>query len=343
MKNIHDLASEIKEGRLSLEQALKLIEGLRILEAHAWIETIGHAFLARAYDTNVACVLALSLIALGNYSKAETLLEEIIKRDGTLEIVTKVSGILKTAALLYPLEGKALLEQAAHEVATITGEPAQHILPLLKAEVLVKTEWEKLRPNEEDKVAVRKFYAQSVAYIFDLMYCSCQESTLFLLKTIGDHLKNLGAQSVLDYGGGAGTLSLYLHLQKFDTTHADLEGHLFEFARQRFQKRGVKVSCLSIEKIETESTSPRLDAVTCLEVFEHIPQPLNMVQTIHTLLKPGGWLVINESCLANEGYATHLASNRQYGGTHFIPAVSRLGFVHIPTAYEDWFKTFQKI
>jgi len=108
----------------------------------------------------------------------------------------------------------------------------------------------------------------------------------------------------------------------FDSTDLSRQGHRVryfepslrcqEFARRVFEDNGVEVAHLkSLEAIEPQS----LDAVVCLDVLEHVPQPQSLVRKFHEWLKPDGLLFVHAPfwCI-HWTRSTHLKENQYLSG-----------------------------
>ena len=63
-----------------------------------------------------------------------------------------------------------------------------------------------------------------------------------------------------------------------------------EEARREAESRGVEVIARSLDELGAETR--RFDAVTLIDVIEHLPRPLEALQTLGRLLAPGGRMVI---------------------------------------------------
>jgi 2-polyprenyl-6-hydroxyphenyl methylase/3-demethylubiquinone-9 3-methyltransferase len=109
----------------------------------------------------------------------------------------------------------------------------------------------------------------------------------------------LRGAAVLDVGCGAGLLSEALAIEGADLVGLDLAPELIEVAK--------------LHLLETQATQPSLrvdyrlqstealaaaqpasfNAITCMEMLEHVPDPASVVRACATLLKPGGRLFVS--------------------------------------------------
>jgi 2-polyprenyl-3-methyl-5-hydroxy-6-metoxy-1,4-benzoquinol methylase len=343
MKTLNTICAEITEQRMDINTTLRLIEGLRVMEDHSSLHRVYEALLKKHYIPNIAGHYGINLVALGKFKTAQDTVQILKNRSEQPEMCSQIDGYLDISRTLYPKSDNIpLLESAGREISGINGEPVQDILSKLQPEVGVHSEWITQKPNEANEDELKNFYAQSNAFIYDLMYMSVHFSTFDILKMVEHDLKARNVKTVLDYGGGSGTLSIYLACKGFKAHHADLKGKLLEFAKKRFAQRNLEIPTQAIEEISQDNQTNYFDAITCFEVFEHVLNPLDMMKTLHRLLKPGGTVLVSESCLADVNYATHLSSNRKYGGKDFIPSVESVGFLNEPSANDPWYKVFRK-
>lgn len=97
-----------------------------------------------------------------------------------------------------------------------------------------------------------------------------------------------GAQ-VVDVGCGGGILSEGLAAAGATVTGIDLGEKALEVARLHLYESGRKVDYrhVSAEALAEESPGA-FDAVTCLEMLEHVPDPASTVAACARLVKPGG-------------------------------------------------------
>ncbi|KGM54867.1 3-demethylubiquinone-9 3-methyltransferase [Lysobacter daejeonensis GH1-9] len=99
---------------------------------------------------------------------------------------------------------------------------------------------------------------------------------------------------VLDVGCGGGLLSEALGQEGAHVTAIDLSPELVKVARLHGLESGVKVDyrLQSVESLAVEKAG-HFDAVTCMEMLEHVPDPAAIIQACATLLKPGGRLFLS--------------------------------------------------
>ncbi len=102
----------------------------------------------------------------------------------------------------------------------------------------------------------------------------------------------LAGKRVLDVGCGGGILADAMARKGADVLGIDLAGkalrvaqlHALEAQTPRVHYREVSVEALAAEEPAS------FDAVTCMEMLEHVPDPASVVRACATLVKPGGWV-----------------------------------------------------
>ncbi|MFP6558391.1 bifunctional 2-polyprenyl-6-hydroxyphenol methylase/3-demethylubiquinol 3-O-methyltransferase UbiG [Paraburkholderia sp. B3] len=96
---------------------------------------------------------------------------------------------------------------------------------------------------------------------------------------------------VLDVGCGGGILSESMAGLGATVKGIDLAREALGVADLHSLESGVTVD---YEEIAAEALAARepasFDAVTCMEMLEHVPDPAGIVQACATLVKPGGWV-----------------------------------------------------
>lgn len=104
-----------------------------------------------------------------------------------------------------------------------------------------------------------------------------------------DERVNLPGKRVIDIGCGGGLVSEGMARRGAQVTGIDLGEAPLAVARLHAEKEGIEVEYLNIpaERIAAERAG-EYDAVTCLEMLEHVPDPGAIVTACARLVKPGG-------------------------------------------------------
>jgi 2-polyprenyl-6-hydroxyphenyl methylase / 3-demethylubiquinone-9 3-methyltransferase len=108
--------------------------------------------------------------------------------------------------------------------------------------------------------------------------------TRFVLEQL-----DLERPRILDVGCGGGILSESLARSGAGVTGLDLSEASLNVARQHAQSEGLVIDyrCISIGDM-AEEYQGSFDAVTCMEMLEHVPDPIDIVRSCAGVLKPGG-------------------------------------------------------
>ncbi len=105
----------------------------------------------------------------------------------------------------------------------------------------------------------------------------------------------LSGKSVLDVGCGGGILTDSMarrgaHALGIDLSTKPLKVaqlHAMEAGTENVDYREIAVEALAAERPAS------FDAVTCMEMLEHVPDPASVVRALGTLVKPGGWVFLS--------------------------------------------------
>lgn len=104
-----------------------------------------------------------------------------------------------------------------------------------------------------------------------------------------DNLASLSGKQVLDVGCGGGILSESMAARGANVTGIDLGEKALKVAKLHLLESGQKVDYRLIAVEELAQQSPAsYDVVTCMEMLEHVPDPLSVVKACTQLVKPGG-------------------------------------------------------
>ena len=99
---------------------------------------------------------------------------------------------------------------------------------------------------------------------------------------------------VLDVGCGAGLLSEALAREGANVIAIDLAPDLIRIAKLHRLESGVEVDyrLTAVEALADELPAS-FDAIACMEMLEHVPDPAAVIAACATLLKPGGRLFLS--------------------------------------------------
>jgi 2-polyprenyl-6-hydroxyphenyl methylase/3-demethylubiquinone-9 3-methyltransferase len=113
------------------------------------------------------------------------------------------------------------------------------------------------------------------------------------LDYVRRHQQLLNAK-VLDIGCGGGLLTEALAVAGASATGIDLSEKLVDIAKLHLLESGhvVEYRLISAEQLALEQPV-QFDAVTCMEMLEHVPDPHAILQASFDLLKPGGRLFLS--------------------------------------------------
>lgn len=100
---------------------------------------------------------------------------------------------------------------------------------------------------------------------------------------------DLKGKKVLDVGCGGGILTEALAEAGANATGIDLSNDSIEAAKLHAEQVGSKAE-YRYENIEETASKyvGQFDAITCMEMLEHVPDPAKVINACSRLLKPGG-------------------------------------------------------
>ncbi len=113
------------------------------------------------------------------------------------------------------------------------------------------------------------------------------------LNYVAERITLKGAR-VLDVGCGGGILSEALAAAGANVMGIDLAPRVLEVARLHLHESGQHVDYreISVEALAQEMPGA-FDAITCMEMLEHVPDPGSVIDACATLLKPAGYLFLS--------------------------------------------------
>ncbi|WGE46883.1 bifunctional 2-polyprenyl-6-hydroxyphenol methylase/3-demethylubiquinol 3-O-methyltransferase UbiG [Actinobacillus equuli] len=115
------------------------------------------------------------------------------------------------------------------------------------------------------------------------------------LDYIQQKSNGLFGKKVLDVGCGGGILSEAMAKAGANVTGIDMTTEPLEIARKHAEESGLTIDYrqTTIEDFvqnQTACHAEKFDVITCMEMLEHVPDPLSIIQSCKALLKPHGVL-----------------------------------------------------
>ena len=108
------------------------------------------------------------------------------------------------------------------------------------------------------------------------------------LKFIRQH-SAIGGKKILDIGCGGGILSEAMARDGAEVTGIDMSQKALTVARLHAEEAGITLDYRHTSAEQHAAThAGEYDAVTCLELLEHVPDPASLIQAAAQLVKSGG-------------------------------------------------------
>lgn len=123
------------------------------------------------------------------------------------------------------------------------------------------------------------------------------------LAWVAGHLRLDGAR-VVDVGCGGGVLSEALARAGASVTGIDLAPDALVAARGHAAEHGLEIDYREVSAAELAARAPgSFDALTCMELIEHVPDPAALVRACADLLRPGGLAFFSTLSRTPKAYA----------------------------------------
>jgi SAM-dependent methyltransferase len=162
--------------------------------------------------------------------------------------------------------------------------------------------------------ALAHFYETTDAFFYELVVWNRSTEKTRQREWILDRFRRRfpHVRTVLMYGDGLGFDGVFLRRAGYTVTCFEVSPLYREFAEHVFADAGVSVEWIDREELLQGRT---FDAIVCLDVLEHVPDPPQLTARLVDLLAPEGMLVVHAPFWhVTADSQTHLRTNRRYSG-----------------------------
>lgn len=126
----------------------------------------------------------------------------------------------------------------------------------------------------------------------------------FVVEFVG-FLKKNGLMEVLDAGCGQGRHMKYLLEQGFEAIGVDASSKALELCRRLLKESDLRVPLLfntELQNLSTELRAESNDAIICVTVMTHMPEPEKVLEQFLHVLKPGGYAIMDFANIEDSTY-----------------------------------------
>lgn len=200
-----------------------------------------------------------------------------------------------------------LYERVAKEISEYANEPVETVKQKHKLGPEGEGNFSIFKDQDNlTKESVEGFYQKCNYYLYELPLWNAERNRPKYLSLITlPYLKRNKYKKLMDFGGGAGDLCIELAKNNLEVTYCDIGESLFNFAKWRFEKRGLPVKMTN----KLESLNDSFDCIFSFDAFEHVKDFPLMLKKVTEHIKPGGSLIFSG---AFSGGTLHLEENEKY-------------------------------
>jgi len=202
----------------------------------------------------------------------------------------------------------------------------------------VKLHWEQT-VRQVDRRQVETYYDEADDYVEELMWWHtlAEDNSPLAYVSALEFAASVGCKTYLDFGSGVGSGALLFRNHGFDVTLADISTLLLSFCMRRFDERGLAAKFIDLKQEQLPEAA--FDFVTAMDVFEHLVDPTEAVDSLDRSLKPGGYVYGRFAAEQDPERPQHIVHD-------FGPVFDRLAVLGFREVFrDDWLwghQAFQK-
>jgi len=236
-------------------------------------------------------------------------------------------------------EDLSSIENAVMELQNYFGIESNKVRSrMINGGKMLADEWNcYFRNRKMEYKNIIEFYDNTINEIFELMFWHCKEFPNKPLQYVFalDVAKRRGYKRYLDYGSGVGTAGILFAKNDFQVTLADISSKNLDFCRFRFKDRNLTANFIDLKNDGLEGR--KYDFITCLDVLEHIPNPIGTLMTLRSCLADGGLLIVNVPFGKDEDRPMHIVTD-----VRIADKIRALGFSYDRTLANECKKLTKK-
>ena len=138
-----------------------------------------------------------------------------------------------------------------------------------------------------------------------------------IIGTILNNAEVTAEKDILDVACGTGVLIPdFLKRNVASVTGIDISPKMAEIAKAKFPQKRVTILC---GDVETTDFDRQFDCIVVYNAFPHFPDPGRLIQTLSTLLKPGGTLTVAHG-MSREKIDAHHHGTASHVSNGLMPA-----------------------
>jgi hypothetical protein len=250
-----------------------------------------------------------------------------------MNIIEQLSNQDFATDLVYRFfEGKYTEKEVRSLLFDLVGDEKKHIR---RGVYTLAQEW-KNTVNPDDEESIRKFYERTDYYIFDLVPWNGSGMFSPNVQSVINVINKLKIASVLDFGGGIGTLVIALaqevpeleEILYVDLLHS-VTSH---FAQFFMEEMGVADQITILDVQEFFDSDVKANLITALDCFEHLP---NLETVIDELTSRTGHIYHDSTFRAYDTSPQHIETR---GDLWFLNLMASKNFLPNPQGGNQNFK-----
>ena len=193
--------------------------------------------------------------------------------------------------------------------------------------------------RQDDRRSIEQFYDRSEGYLCDLTWWHTLEDDLSPLAyaLALDFARRRPGRRYLDFGSGVGAGAILFARHGFAVGLADISSTLLRFSECRLGQRQLTGEIIDLKT--RALPGQRFDLITAMDVFEHLAEPVEVVDQLVAALDAGGYLFGRFAADPDPERPQHIVFD-------FEPTLRRLSALGFAEVWrDDWLwghRVFQK-